>query len=124
MTSLNQAHKEIRSRKSAPDFLRLHRKKATSKMKLFIGVYIIITLWSSASTKPLLENDNHLIARENATKTIDNMKDVVIKYVREKHPEMEKIKQKELVNAMMRRLTRAFSIKLKKLIFNIQIHES
>ena len=59
-----------------------------------------------------------MMARENATKTIDNMKDVVIKYVREKHPEIEKSRQKELVNAMMRRLRQKL---LQKYLRNIAL---
>ena len=38
------------------------------------------------------------------TKTILDVKTVVIKSVKEKHPEMENIKQEKLINGLMKKL--------------------
>ena len=87
-------------------------------MKLFIGVIILIILWIDASTKPLMENGNHLMAVENTTKTAENLKHIVTKYVREKYPEMESSGQRKLINAMMRSLRQRH---LQKYIRNIAL---
>ena len=56
------------------------------------------------SSKPIFKDTNHVINKDEMTKSILDMRDVVIKYVKEKHPQMEHIKQEKLINGLMKKL--------------------
>ena len=76
------------------------------RFTMFKLLLIIITLWICVSTKPLVENDDHVMNKDEFAKTVHNMKAVVVKYVKEKHPDMKRGEQEKVVNGLMKKLRR------------------
>ena len=73
------------------------------RFKMFRSILILITLWVGVSTKPLVENEYHVMNKDEFIKTVHNMKAVVVKYVKEKHPDMERREQEKVVNRLRER---------------------
>ena len=73
---------------------------------MFKSILILITLWVGVSTKPLVENKDHVMNKDEFIKTVHNMKAAVVKYVKEKHPDMERREQEKVVNRLMKTLRR------------------
>ena len=86
---------------------------------MFKCILILITLGVSVSTKPLVEKEDQVMNKDEFIKTVQNMKAVVVKYVKENHPDMERREQEKVVNRLMKTLRRKIlKVFKKKLTWN------